>query len=111
MKIRIAALSVAGALALLSVGANAAIDDKKAAEIMSKSGCAACHNVDKKLVGPSYKDVAKKHKGEKGAAASLAKKVRQGGSGTYGQIPMPPTGTGQIADGDLKELIDWVLSK
>lgn len=111
MKIRIAALSVAGALALLSAGANAAIDDKKATEIMNKAGCGACHNVDKKLVGPSYKDVAKKRKGEKGAAVSLAKKVRQGGSGTYGQIPMPPTGAGQIADGDLKELIDWVLSK
>ncbi len=111
MNIRIAALSLAGALALMSAGVSAAIDDKKATEIMSKAGCSACHSVDKKLVGPSYRDVAKKRKGEKGAAAALAKKVREGGSGAYGQIPMPPTAAGQIADGDLKALIDWVLSK
>lgn len=111
MKIRIVALSLTGALALMSAGASAAIDDKKATEIMNKAGCMACHSVDKKLVGPSYRDVAKKRKGEKGAGAVLAKKVREGGSGTYGQIPMPPTAAGQIADGDLKELIDWVLSK
>ena len=111
MKIRIAALSVAAALALMSAGANAAIDDKKATEIMNKAGCSACHNVDKKVVGPSYKDVAKKRKSEKGAAASIAKKVREGGSGAYGQIPMPPTSAGQINDGDLKALVDWVLAR
>jgi len=65
---------VAGALALLSFGANAAIDDKKAQEIMNKAGCGACHHVDKKLVGPSYKEVAKKHKGQKDAAAVLVRR-------------------------------------
>jgi cytochrome c len=111
MNIRIAALSVAGALALISAGAGAAIDDKKATEIMNKSGCSACHNVEKKVVGPAYKEVAKKHKGDKSAAAMLVKKVREGGSGAYGQIPMPPNSKGQISDEDLKALIDWVLSK
>ncbi len=111
MKIRIAALSVAGAFVLMSTGANAAIDDKKAQEIMSKSGCAACHTVDKKLVGPSYKEVAKKHKGQKDAVAALTKKVRAGGAGVYGQIPMPPNSPSQINDADLKALVDWVLSK
>jgi len=111
MKVRIAALSVVGALVLMSAGANAAIDDKKASEIMSKSGCGACHTIDKKLVGPSYRDVAKKHKGAKDAAVVLAKKVREGGAGAYGQIPMPPNAKEKISDDDLKAMVEWVLSK
>ena len=111
MKIRVLALSVAGALAFVSLGANAVIDDKKALEIMNKSGCAACHNVDKKLVGPAYKEVAKKHKGQKDAVSVLMKKVRSGGAGVYGQIPMPPNSPAQISDADLKAMVEWVLSK
>ena len=111
MTFRIAAWSMAGALVLMSTGANAAIDDKKANEIMSKAGCSACHTVDKKLVGPSYKDVAKKQKGAKDAAAMLTKKVRDGGAGAYGQIPMPPNPKEKISDADLKALVEWVLSK
>lgn len=111
MKIRIAALSVAGALVLMSTGANAAIDDKKATELLNKSGCAACHTLDKKLVGPSYKEVAKKQKGQKDAVAAITKKVREGGAGAYGQIPMPPNPKDKISDADLKALVDWVLSK
>jgi len=111
MKIRIAALSVACALVLMSTGASAAIDDKKATELLGKGSCTACHTVDKKAVGPSYKEVAKKHKGEKDAVAVLAKKVREGGAGAYGQIPMPPNPKDKISDADLKTLVDWVLSK
>lgn len=111
MKIRTAALPIACALALMSVGARGAINDKKAAEILTKGGCMACHTVDKKLVGPSFKEVAKKHKGDKKAAASVAKRVRQGGSGAYGQIPMPPNPASKISDADLKALVDWMLSK
>jgi cytochrome c len=111
MKIRIATLSVAGALVLMSTGASAAIDDKNATEILNKGGCTACHAVDKKLVGPSYQEVAKKHKGKKDAAAVVAKKVRDGGTGTYGQIPMPPNAKDKVSDADLKALVDWVLSK
>ena len=111
MKTRIAAFSVAGALVLMSIGASAAIDDKKATELMNKGGCAACHNVDKKLVGPSFKEVAKKHKGQKDAVAVLTKKVRAGGAGVYGQIPMPPNPSDKISDADLKSMVEWVLSK
>lgn len=109
MKIRAAILSVAAALS--GVAANAAIDDKKAQEIMNKSGCAACHAVDKKLVGPAYKEVAKKHKGQKNAAAVLAKKIREGGVGAYGPVPMPPNPKERIGDADLKAIVEWVLSK
>ena len=111
MKTRIAAFSVAGALVLMSTGASAAMDDKKATELMNKAGCGACHTVDKKLVGPSYKEVAKKHKGQNDAVAVLTKKVRAGGAGVYGQIPMPPNPADKISDADLKALVDWVLSK
>ena len=111
MKFRTVALSVAGALAFVATGANAAIDDKKAMDLMNKAGCAACHTVDKKGVGPSYQEVAKKRKAEKDAAGTLAKKVRDGGVGAYGQIPMPPNPRDKISDADLKDMVEWVLSK
>lgn len=111
VKVRIAAFSVVSALVLMSTGASAAIDDKKATELLKKGGCTACHTVDKKMVGPSYSEVAKKRKGEKDAAALVAKKVRDGSTGGYGQIPMPPNAKEKISDADLKALVDWVLSK
>lgn len=70
-----------------------------------------CHTVDKKGVAPAYTDVAKKRKGEKDVAAMLAKKIRDGGAGAYGQIPMPPNPTRKISDGELKAMVDWVLTK
>ena len=59
------------------------------AELAKQKNCLACHAADKKLVGPSYKDVAAKYKGDKDAAAKLAKKIREGGVGVWGQVPMP----------------------
>jgi len=72
-----------------------------------KYNCLACHQVDKKVVGPAYKDIAKKYKGKSGAAALLAEKVKKGGSGTWGPIPMPPNAA--VPDADLKKLVDWIL--
>jgi cytochrome c len=77
--------------------------------IAQKAGCMACHNVDKKIVGPAYKDVAAKYKGDAGAAARLAEKVRKGGTGVWGQIPMPPNPPDKISDADLKAVLAWVL--
>ena len=62
--------------------------------LMQKNGCVACHAVDKKIVGPSYQDVAAKYKGDAGAAAKLATKVKAGGTGIWGQVPMPPNPAG-----------------
>jgi cytochrome c len=73
-----------------------------------KYNCTACHTVDKKVVGPSYKDVAKKYKGQADAAAKLAEKVKKGGSGVWGPVPMPPNAA--VPDGDIKKLVDWILS-
>jgi cytochrome c len=78
---------------------------------MTKAGCLACHAKDKKLVGPAYKDVAAKYKGQAGVAAKLAEKVRKGGSGVYGPVPMPPTGPDKISDADLAAAIEWVLKQ
>ena len=73
-----------------------------------KYNCTACHQVDKKVVGPAYKEVAKKYKGQAGAAATLAAKVKKGGSGVWGPVPMPPNAA--VPDGDVKKLVEWILS-
>lgn len=77
--------------------------------LAQKAGCMACHAKEKKLVGPSFKDVAAKYAGDAGAAAQLAAKVRSGGKGVWGQIPMPPNDAEKINDADLKSVVDWIL--
>ena len=77
-------------------------------KLAQASGCTACHSVDKKLVGPAYKDVAAKYRGNKGAEAELIKKVKAGGKGTWGEIPMPPNG--HVKDEDIKTIVQWILS-
>jgi len=78
---------------------------------MTKAGCLACHTKDKKLVGPAYKDVAAKYKGQADAVAKLMDKTRKGGSGVYGPVPMPPNPVEKISDADLKAAIEWVLKQ
>lgn len=95
--------------ALLIMAAVAAVSAPAMAdEALAKSkNCMACHAVDKKLVGPSYKDVAKKYAGDAKAAAMLAGKIQKGGSGVWGAIPMPANP--QVNDADAKKLAAWVL--
>jgi len=76
-------------------------------KLLQASGCTACHSVDKKLVGPAYKDVAAKYRGNKSAEANLIKKVKAGGKGVWGDIPMPPNG--HVKDEDIKTLVQWIL--
>ena len=76
--------------------------------LAQKSGCTACHAVDKKIVGPAYKEVAAKYKGDKGASAKLEAKVKAGGQGVWGEVPMPPNS--HVSDADIKKLVAWVLS-
>lgn len=78
-------------------------------ENAKKAGCMNCHAVDKKLVGPSYKDVAAKYKGDAGAEAKLVKKVMDGGSGAWGTMPMPAN-KGKMTDEELKTTVGWILS-
>jgi cytochrome c len=78
--------------------------------LAQKSGCLACHAVDKKILGPAYRDVAAKYKGQTDAEAKLVAKVKKGGSGVWGPIPMPPMSP-QIKDEDIKTLVKWVLTQ
>lgn len=78
-------------------------------ELAQKHACVACHAIDKKLVGPSYLDVAKKYAGQADAAARLAASIRQGGSGKWGAVPMPPQPA--LSDADVKALAAWVASQ
>jgi cytochrome c len=77
-------------------------------ELAQKKSCLACHAVDKKLVGPAYKDVAAKYAGQKDAAAKLAEKIQKGGVGAWGQVPMPANP--QVNAEEAKQLAAWVLS-
>ncbi|OYU98540.1 MAG: cytochrome C' [Burkholderiales bacterium PBB5] len=78
------------------------------ADLAQKKSCLACHATDKKLVGPSYKDVAAKYAGQKDAAAKLADKIQKGGVGAWGQVPMPANP--QVNAEEAKQLATWVLS-
>jgi len=77
-------------------------------ELAKKNACTACHAIDKKLVGPAYKEVAKKYAGDATAEAKLIDKVKKGGVGVWGQVPMPPNAS--VKDEDIKTLVKWVLS-
>jgi cytochrome c len=78
------------------------------ADLAQKKSCMACHALDKKLVGPAYKDVAAKYAGQKDAAAKLADKIQKGGTGVWGQIPMPANP--QVSADEAKQLAAWVLT-
>ncbi len=89
--------------------AQAEVDMAKGDALAKASNCMACHAVDHKLIGPAYQDVAKKYKGDKEAEAKLIAKVKNGGAGVWGQIPMPPNAP-KVSDADIKTLVEWVLA-
>lgn len=78
-------------------------------ELAKKHNCLACHTVDKKVVGPSYKEVAAKYRNDKGAEARLFEKVKNGGTGAWGPVPMPPNTA--VPDADIRALVKWILSQ
>ena len=94
-------MAAAGVLATPVVQADEAL--------LKKHNCVACHQIDKKVVGPAYKDVAKKYKGQKDIAVKLAEKVKKGGQGAWGPVPMPPNP--QVSDADIKKMVEFVLSR
>ena len=101
MKRLAAVLGVAGlSLAIPAQGSDA---------LAKKHNCLICHTVDKKVVGPSYKDVADKYRKDKAAEAKLFDKVKKGGQGAWGQVPMPPNAA--VPDADIKALVKWILSQ
>ena len=95
------------ATGLLTLGTSALAEDGQA--LAKKSGCLSCHAVDHKIIGPAYKDVAKKYKGEADAEAKLVAKVKKGGGGVWGAMPMPAQA--QLSDADAHALVKWVLAQ
>jgi cytochrome c len=96
-------------IAALAAGALLAAGGAQASEVLAKKhNCLACHQIDKKSVGPSYKDIAKKYKGQAGVDAKLAEKVKKGGSGVWGPVPMAPNPA--VPDADIKTLVSWILA-
>lgn len=103
MKMLKGALSAA-VIATALMGQSAVAD-----EALAKSkNCLACHTVQTKIVGPAFKDIAAKYAGDASAQAMLEGKVKAGGSGVWGNIPMPPNAA--VSDADIKTLVTWILS-
>ncbi|MBC7618880.1 MAG: c-type cytochrome [Candidatus Saccharibacteria bacterium] len=96
--------------ALLCVASMLAISPALADQALATSkNCMACHAVDKKLVGPAFKEIAAKYKSDKTAVDKLALKVMKGGSGVWGAVPMPANP--QVNDAEAKKLVAWILSQ
>ena len=106
MRVKLLAISAAAAALMISGQASADLD------LAKKSGCLACHSVEKKVVGPAWKDVAAKYKGDAGAKDTLIEKVKKGGKGNWTEVtggaPMPPYSP-RVADADIEKLVDFVL--
>jgi cytochrome c len=103
MKHILAVLATAAAAAALSTPAMADL------QLATAKNCMACHAIDKKLVGPSYKDVAAKYAGQKDAVEKLSVKVMKGGSGVWGPVPMPANA--QVNADESKKLVAWILEQ
>ena len=94
-------------LAATMTAAGTAVADELE-DMMKKNGCNACHAEDKKVIGPSYKDVANKYRGDATAPAKLAETVKKGGSGVWGPVPMPPNAN--VKDDDVKKMVQLILN-
>ncbi|CAB1367492.1 c-type cytochrome [Denitratisoma oestradiolicum] len=99
-------VSLIAAAGLLAAGAAQADQ-----ALASSKGCMACHAVDKKLVGPAFKDIAKKYAGDASAAGKLTTKVLEGGSGVWGPTPMPANKAMGVKEAEAKKLVAWILSQ
>ena len=97
------------ALVVLAIGLSVSGTALASAELAKAKNCLACHAVDKKVVGPAYQDVAAKYAKDKDAPAKLAKKIREGGVGAWGQIPMPANP--QVSAEEATKLVNWLLGQ
>jgi cytochrome c len=101
-------MKIAAVVLAAGLLATGAVSAQSGEDLLKKSGCTACHANDKKVVGPAYKDVAAKYKGDAGAAAKLAEKAKKGGQGVWGPVPMPPNPA--VSDADMKTMIAYILA-
>jgi cytochrome c len=103
MTTRLLTLLVTGLMSAAVAGARA-----DGLALAQKNGCLACHAINQKVLGPAYQDVAAKYKGDSNALAKLSAKIKSGGSGVWGPVPMPPHP--QLTDEERKTLVEWILS-
>lgn len=96
------------ALAIVAAAVSSTSAFAGAEDLAKAKNCLACHSLDKKIVGPAYKDVAAKYKGQAGAEAKLAAKILAGGAGVWGPVPMPANT--QVSPAEANELAKWVLT-
>jgi cytochrome c len=101
------AIAAAAAVVFFLAGQASA---EEADRIADAKGCTACHSLNKRVVGPSFKEVARKYSGKASAQAALERKVIEGGSGVWGPIPMPPH-KGRVSDSEARILVQWVLAQ
>jgi cytochrome c len=93
---------------LLAIATAASAPAFANADLAQKKNCMACHAVDKKVVGPGYKEVAAKYAGQKDAVDKLAQKIIKGGAGVWGPVPMPANA--QVSDAEAKQLVQWIMT-
>ncbi len=108
MKMKVIAMVAGAALLSLGLAGNAAAEDGPT--LAKTKNCLACHQIDTKVVGPAYKDVAAKYKGDAAAEDMLVNKVLEGGTGVWGQVPMPPN-KAMVTPEEARTLVKWVLSQ
>jgi len=98
-------INILFAFALMFFATQNVIADEALAK---SSNCLACHSVDNKIIGPAFKDISAKYKGDDGAVVALSSKVKNGGAGVWGEMPMPPNAA--VSDADIETLVNWILS-
>lgn len=101
-------LAVAMLAATLTLPQLARAEPSASETLARKNGCFACHSMARKVIGPAYKDVAERYDGEKGAVDKLFHKVKEGGSGAWGPMGMPPHP--QMKDADIRQIVEWILT-
>lgn len=94
---------------LLASGVFAASHAAASEKLAQSSGCMTCHTVDRKVIGPSYKEIAAKYRNDKSAEANLVKKVKSGGSGVWGPTQMPPNA--HVKEDDIKAIVTWIMAQ
>lgn len=93
---------------LFALGVLAAGNATASEKLAQSSGCMTCHSIDRKVIGPGYKEIAAKYRNDKGAEANLVKKVKAGGAGVWGPTPMPPNA--HVKEDDIKAIVNWILT-
>ena len=103
-------LGAAVLIGLSSSGFSGQLAAAEPEELSAKAGCIACHMVQAQSMGPSWVAIAERYRGDDAAVDALRSRVRGGGSGVWGPVPMPPVSTGQVSEEDLGSLLTWVLN-